>query len=84
MPAYAANGDRTKCRYVLDDDKRSASTYLNYVTPSGVNKPAWMFDKLDILDAAKSTFYLTNGHMFGYAGFQVSTVNADETPTEGR
>lgn len=84
MPAYAANENPTKCRYVLDDDKRSASTYLNYVTPSGVNKPAWMFDKLDVLNAAKSTFYLTNGHKFGYAGFQVSTVDAVETPTEGR
>jgi hypothetical protein len=52
-----------------------ASTFLNYVTPSAVSKPAWWFNKLDILDASTASFYSTNGHRFGYAGFQVSETN---------
>ena len=33
-----------------------------------------------MLAAASSTFYATNGHSFGYSGFQVST----ESPLDGR
>lgn len=72
--------DSTDCRYVLAEQSRSASTYLNYQTPSGVNEPAWWFQKLDILDASDSTFFASNGHRFGYSGFQVS----EKSPYDGR
>jgi hypothetical protein len=57
-----------------------ASTFFNYNVPSGVSKPAWWFNKLYIVDASTATFYSTNGHRFGYAGFQVSETN----PYQGR
>ena len=71
--------DESKCRYVLTNDTRSASEYLNFNTVP-VSHPAWWFQKLDMLTAAASTFYATNGHSFGYSGFQVDS----ESPFEGR
>jgi hypothetical protein len=57
-----------------------ASTFFNYNVPAGVSEPAWWFNKLDILDSSTATFYSTNGHRFGYAGFQVSETD----PYQGR
>ena len=81
MPAFTMGASQTNCRYVLDNDSRSASLHLNYIIPDSISHPAWMFNKLDILEASSSSFYSLNGHRFGYAGFQVSSP---ENPFDGR
>ena len=68
------------CRYVLDDDSRSASVHLNYIIPETVTKPTWWFQRLEILSSSDATYFSTSGHRFGYAGFQESR----ESPFQGR
>lgn len=70
------------CRYVLDDDSRSASVHLHYITPPTVTKfaLAWWFQRLEILSASDATSFSTSAHRFGYAGFQESS----ESPFQGR
>lgn len=80
MPPFMDGDSPSDCRQILGDDSRSASIHLNYITPSSIQRPAWLFMKLDILDASSSSFYNLNGHKYGYAGFQVSQME----PYDGR
>ena len=68
------------CRYVLEEETRSASVHLHYEMPASVPEPAWWFQRLEIVSSTDVSYFNTAGHSFGYAGFQQST----ESPFQGR
>ena len=58
------------CRDTFSDSIRTASVQLNYDAPPTVNRPAWLFQRVSPVSFSDATFFATNGHRFGYGGFQ--------------
>jgi len=51
---------------------RTGSVHFNFRRPSTAKSPVWYYAEVVPKNASSSTFYASNTHAYGYAGFQMS------------